>query len=1084
MDNKCLHANENQKGSDPSLEMENSLKSFEHSVDLGNTNSTKEQHGLSSSSLSNTDMNEPCKQPPSSGSESEADKEDDVKVCDICGDAGQEDLLAICSRCIDGAEHTYCMRTMLTKLPGSDWLCEGCKFNEELENQKFKSEMETMISVQACSNADSLDTRSSTQSKITSEKNGTVRNSEDNIDCTMIQSSQMSVTKQLGNVDPDVGACKLTSEGSCASTDTSSTQMVSLLSSDDSIVNLDSAIRKLSSHPGGSYSILQGQKAQKSSGSLLRSTSFNRTDAKPKVKQILGAVPLAENVTGKVASKELRKGGLTREMVRSASFKTEKWSSSSVDSLKQKQSANAIQIKGACMEKGTERNVVERETSPLVGSHQVVDMKISRESAHGDNLGHIKYNSGRLSTSSTSKCSNGLNLQDQRWCQVLEGFQPHTPANKSNMPGSVSQYDNHLKLEFAHQDGIMKGAANFTNLNKLTAGGGQVLHGNETGHTNLGVLKHNKPTNQSKGLAMLSPANSIVAEELHPATSLCVGRQYFMEGRTNKCDTALKTHDAQQAENQHGGVAGRLSPRGNISEDCNSLSSKHVLHSMDLFVGSTLGNSVIPALEFFWQGGFEVFKPKKLPECFDGLQAHLSNFASGKVFEMIKKFPPCKVQLEEVPFLSSWPHHFHGMPAKENNIALFFFARDSESYRSNYSKLLENMLKYDLALKGNIDGVELLIFPSNKLPANSQRWNRLLFLWGLFKGRRSSSVEVQSTDKENNCEPLIEVKTLVKDLITPLSEASNYQEMDSSKNPDESDNYVTHMEIKSASSTGMEVPENQCSLPVASSANIAIQTPFPGLNASQCCSSKDLDCSEEPVSVATVDAKNVLSVVSGNKIVPAFSSFSDQRQDADTWRYVDVELEKINKEDDVLSDKSSSFSPERETQRKRSYSTFKGSFSNVSLPLLRNSGRSSSFACVDGMMQKIAKHGQEDISFFGEENSGVLRPPSVDGIVNSLFPNIVKSKLCAQNLELLPSGKESSLENTFPSTSMVSYGKNDKIPEDGEELPASLSLSLGFPALEERTVKSISKSEHLVSARPSDSTSFDLFGFTLGHESV
>ncbi|KAG0447211.1 hypothetical protein HPP92_028472, partial [Vanilla planifolia] len=413
-------------------------------------------------------MNEPCKQPPSSGSESEADKEDDVKVCDICGDAGQEDLLAICSRCIDGAEHTYCMRTMLTKLPGSDWLCEGCKFNEELENQKFKSEMETMISVQACSNADSLDTRSSTQSKITSEKNGTVRNSEDNIDCTMIQSSQMSVTKQLGNVDPD---------------------MVSLLSSDDSIVNLDSAIRKLSSHPGGSYSILQGQKAQKSSGSLLRSTSFNRTDAKPKVKQIL-------------------------------------------------------------------------------------------------KLSH--------------------------WLRMNGGAR--------------------------------------------------------------------KPMLTSSSL---------------------------------------------------------------ISKYCN---------------------------------------------------------------------------------------------------------------------------------------------------------------------------------------------------------------------PD-------------------------------------------SLSRVKCIS------------------------------------------DADTWRYVDVELEKINKEDDVLSDKSSSFSPERETQRKRSYSTFKGSFSNVSLPLLRNSGRSSSFACVDGMMQKIAKHGQEDISFFGEENSG---PPSVDGIRILYFPTLLNQSYVLKILNYYQVARKAHWKTPFFPASMVSYGKNDKIPEDGEELPASLSLSLGF----------------------------------------
>lgn len=30
-----------------------------------------------------------------------------MKVCDICGDAGREELLAICSKCIDGAEHMY-----------------------------------------------------------------------------------------------------------------------------------------------------------------------------------------------------------------------------------------------------------------------------------------------------------------------------------------------------------------------------------------------------------------------------------------------------------------------------------------------------------------------------------------------------------------------------------------------------------------------------------------------------------------------------------------------------------------------------------------------------------------------------------------------------------------------------------------------------------------------------------------------------------------------------------------------------------------------------------------------------------------
>jgi len=64
--------------------------------------------------------------------------EDDVKVCDICGDVGQEDLLVFCTRCSDGAEHTYCMRVMMKKLPEGEWLCEECQIEVQAEKQKEK----------------------------------------------------------------------------------------------------------------------------------------------------------------------------------------------------------------------------------------------------------------------------------------------------------------------------------------------------------------------------------------------------------------------------------------------------------------------------------------------------------------------------------------------------------------------------------------------------------------------------------------------------------------------------------------------------------------------------------------------------------------------------------------------------------------------------------------------------------------------------------------------------------------------------------------------------------------------------------
>jgi len=61
--------------------------------------------------------------------------------------------------------------------------------------------------------------------------------------------------------------------------------------------------------------------------------------------------------------------------------------------------------------------------------------------------------------------------------------------------------------------------------------------------------------------------------------------------------------------------------------------------------------------------------------------------------------------------------HAGALDACSNSLSRCF----DYSYETSYSKLLEKMLKKDLALKGLIDGVELLIFPSTKLPVHSQR---------------------------------------------------------------------------------------------------------------------------------------------------------------------------------------------------------------------------------------------------------------------------------------------------------------------------------------------------------------------------
>lgn len=65
----------------------------------------------------------------------------------------------------------------------------------------------------------------------------------------------------------------------------------------------------------------------------------------------------------------------------------------------------------------------------------------------------------------------------------------------------------------------------------------------------------------------------------------------------------------------------------------------------------------------------------KLPDFCDGIQAHLSTCASPRVIEVASKLPQ-NISLKEVPRLSTWPSQFHDCGVKEDNIALYFFARD------------------------------------------------------------------------------------------------------------------------------------------------------------------------------------------------------------------------------------------------------------------------------------------------------------------------------------------------------------------------------------------------------------------------
>ncbi|KAK7263302.1 hypothetical protein RJT34_30890 [Clitoria ternatea] len=65
----------------------------------------------------------------------------DEFICDMCGDAGRQDLLAICSKCNEGAEHIYCMRVTRGRVP-DDWVCEECKERSECQQSESPVNLE------------------------------------------------------------------------------------------------------------------------------------------------------------------------------------------------------------------------------------------------------------------------------------------------------------------------------------------------------------------------------------------------------------------------------------------------------------------------------------------------------------------------------------------------------------------------------------------------------------------------------------------------------------------------------------------------------------------------------------------------------------------------------------------------------------------------------------------------------------------------------------------------------------------------------------------------------------------------------
>ncbi|WCJ27758.1 RING/FYVE/PHD zinc finger superfamily protein [Euphorbia peplus] len=756
--------------------------------------------------------------------------EHDVKVCDICGDAGREDLLAICSKCSDGAEHTYCMREMCQKVPEGDWLCEECKLSEEAENQIQGSDAERMNKARAHSSVKRL-----------------------------IETGDVAPASKRQAIE--------TSFGKVSSPNSSSPTKSSSLSRDSSFKGLDKGKVKLAhqtsfaNHTGfeSSETIRSSSIAsrlQSSKGTLLKSNSFNAVNSKPKVK-------LVDEGPQKLKSSRDpdMKEGSARMISKSMSFRSVNSVRSGATDSKVKmlspKFSHSQEIKG--LKQVKERNAFESKSlskldRPLLGSSSTTSSSVSvpkatqRLTPRGESAmisstsnnkeskaSHTDSKSGSLLRSNSVLARKGsenpvtsvraLSTNGMSTASVEQKFNQVTPKDEPSSSSSWTAERPSNNLDENQQDGLSRLRESSSQSEKTrqssdnrskpaVTAGPKHQKVKETGHatelgTNVnvrasdisgsrsvreetskgsklkaaieaailkkpGIFRKKKEGDQSDGLSSSSmdTISEIASNDQFGSSNK--SRNLVSDERADEGQTDLGTCplenckqinvDHMKLVNVHTGEAILPSKAGDSDS---MVKSSHALAAAPLFSKML----TIPEHESIWQGAIEVRRGGKVFDLYGGVQAHLSTCASPKVLEVVSQFPH-KISLDEVPRLSTWPKQFHDSGPKEYNIALYFFAKDLESYERSYKNLLDNMIKRDLALKGSFDGVDFFIFSSAQLPENSQRWNMLFFLWGVFRGTRS------------NCTDPIKDSVIPSSSLTPLDMNTSSDKTDISVIPD------------------------------------------------------------------------------------------------------------------------------------------------------------------------------------------------------------------------------------------------------------------------------------------------------------
>ncbi|XP_074270044.1 ASI1-immunoprecipitated protein 2-like isoform X2 [Silene latifolia] len=565
----------------------------------------------------------------------------DVKVCDICGDAGREALLALCSVCSDGAEHTYCMRNKMEKVPENGWMCEEC-----VGMQKPLVQTEAVAGRAVSASNPSF---SKELSQPSPRKSSIVPQAGEPRIKYFRKTGSLSGLRRGPSIEMGSASKKRKPEESIHPSKARTSSMKSLYK-DKSVAPLVSSFGERPAKRACEPASSSGHRSLISEKRFCRGTPYKReTDdlskSKVTVQQCKDVLLPRIDTAKENADNKLGKKIPDKKFIKSLSF-----AGSATSDVPNPQISSIIKSSG--LKSGVDRG--------LTKNVRVPEKKTTR------------------CLSSTRSFS--MNVPSSKRKVVLEAAKTMLVLNKA----AIQACEN---IDVKTSDTLAEEGKKIDPLGEKLA----------SSHSSDAISCLNKDANSSPG-----------CRRNHPTLKANLNNSTKDNSHSSAASEKVLRHGLHAVK-----PMATLAPVKNVSPR----------------------SSAVPAAEYIWKGGFKLEKSARLPNYCSGVQAHVSSCASSKIHEVILKFGP-KLEFKEVSRSETWRTYFPRNCPTEEDIALYFFAEDMQSYRRSYKVLLDGMMGKDLVLEASFDGIQLLVLPSSLLPVSSQRWNSLFYLWGVCKARK------------------------------------------------------------------------------------------------------------------------------------------------------------------------------------------------------------------------------------------------------------------------------------------------------------------------------------------------------------